>query len=382
VWTIRGREDVVGSGFRPDAEVDFDPSTLGCALRPEYTFARFVVGDSNRNAYQVARHVARMAPGATTNGSLYLHGGVGVGKTHLATAIGHAVRAEHGAGAVLAVPAERLAAWWRGEGHERRALEVALRDARLLIVDDVQFLADDEHSRAALLREVARSRAGGRQVVLTCDLPPHATPDLALPLTDGAAAVRAAEIAPPDPALRREILVDKASRLGSELAADVAAFIAGVAPASVRALEGALHRVLEFAVALRVPLSVPVAARALDAWRKKAPPPSLDVIAGAVADAFGVPRRRLRQAGWRDRETVAARQVAIYLARRFAERTLHEIAADYGCRDHSVAAHACARVKSRLAAEPSFADRVRRLERMLGGAVAAPSRQEQASGAG
>ncbi|MEW6271703.1 MAG: DnaA/Hda family protein [Thermodesulfobacteriota bacterium] len=380
---MRVREDVVGAGgFGDDADL---ASPVGCALRPEYTFARFVVGESNREAYRVARKVARVEPGDATSDSLYLYGGVGVGKTHLATAIGHAVRARHGDGAVLALAAERLAEWWRGEGRERRALEEALHDARLLIVDDVQFLAGDARRRDQLLREVDRSRAGGRQVVLTCDLPPQATPDLALPLTGGSGAVRAAEIGPPDPQLRRQILIDKAARLGSELASDVATFIAGVAPASVRALEGALYRALEFAAALRLPLSVPVAARALDPWRRKPPPPTLDAVASAVAGAFGVPRRDLRRASRRDRETVLARQVAIYVARRLSDRPLQEVAADFGCRDHSAAAHACARVKSRLSADARLAELVRDIECSLGrGSDAAAhrtARQAQPSGA-
>ncbi|HEY8515039.1 MAG TPA: DnaA/Hda family protein [Candidatus Binatia bacterium] len=364
---MRVREDVAGAG---DLGGSDQASSVGCTLRPEYTFACFVVGESNRDAHDVAR---RVASGESSSDALYLYGGVGVGKTHLATAIGHAVRERHGDGAVLSLTAERLAAWWRGESDERRTLELLLRSARLLIVDDVQLLTGDARSRDDLLREVESSRAGGRQVVMTCDVPPQETRELTLPLGDGAGTVHAAEIAPPDPALRRDILIDKAARLGSELAADVATFIAEVAPASVRALEGALHRVLGFAAALRVPLSVQVAARALDPWRRKPEPPTLDAVATAVADAFGIPRRRLRRASCRDRETVLARQVAIYVARRLSNRPLQEVAVDFGCRDHSVAAHACARVKSRLATDARLAACVREIERSLGAFAAAAS---------
>lgn len=330
-------------------------------LRDEYTFANFVVGESNRRAYELARRVARRA----TSGSLYLHGGVGVGKTHLATAIGHAVRAAYGERTVLAISAEHLASCWCSEGDARRAIEQALREAHLLIVDDVQFLVDGTRGRDEILREVNAVRRG-HQSVLTCDLPPHETPELALPFA-AASTSHTAELPPPDTALRREILVRKAARLGSELASDVAAFIADVAPASVRALEGALHRVLQFAATLRVPLSVTVAARALDAWRRKpAPPPTLAAIAESVASEFGIPRGHLRRAARRDRETVLARQVAIYLARRLSGRTLLEIAADYGCRDHSAASHASAAVKSRLARDPALRSRLARIEGALG----------------
>ena len=358
---MRGRDGFVGGELDEAGE---ESSPFGCALRPDYNFARFVVGESNQRAHQLARRVA--AASERSRASLYLHGGVGVGKTHLAMAVAHAVRAQHGAAAVLVVSAERLATCWRSAGEERRAIDEALRAARLLIVDDVQFLADPERGRDELPRQLDRLRALGHRLVLTCDLPPDETPDLALPL-DGSTTSYAAEIAPPDPTLRREILVAKAAQLGSELASDVAAFIGDVAPSSVRGLEGALHRALEFAAALRVPLSVPVAERALEAWRRPAaPPPTLDAIASAAALAFEVPRRQIRQAARRDRETVLARQVSIYLARRLSGLSLAEIAADFGCRDHSVAAHAFASVKKRMAREPVLAEQVARLERELG----------------
>jgi len=359
---MRGRDGgVVG---RDPGEADGESSSFGCALRPDYTFARFVVGESNQRAYQLARRVAASSDGSRA--SLYLHGGVGVGKTHLAMAVAHAVRARHGAETVLVVSAERLAARWRAEDEEHDAIDAALRAARLLIVDDVQFLAAVERGRDEMARQLERLRALGNRLVLTCDLPPDETPELALPLGDGSAPAYAAEIAPPDAVLRREILMNKAARLGSDLASDVAAFIGEVAPASVRALEGALHRALEFAAALRVPLSVPVAARALEAWRREVPPPTLEAVASAVALAFGLPRRQIRQAARRDRNTVLARQVAIYLARRLSGRPLSEIAADYGCRDHSVAAHAFTSVKKRIAREPELLETVTRLERELG----------------
>jgi chromosomal replication initiator protein len=302
--------------------------------------------------------------------ALYLHGGVGVGKTHLAMAIAHAVRARHGEDAVLVVSAARLAAAW-AEGDESAAVaDAALRGAGLLVVDDVQFLAGTDRVRGALQRAIERLRAFGGRLVLTCDLPPSETPELPFADDHGAAPFHVAEIAAPDVVLRREILLAKARHVGSTLATDVAAFIAEVAPASVRALEGALYRVLAFASTLRVPVSVSVAERALEAWRRSAPPPSFDAVLDAVAREFGVPRRQIRQAARRDRATVLARQVAIYVARRHCGLALRDVAGELGCRDHSVAAHAFASLKKRLDADAELARQVTRLERELGGRAA------------
>lgn len=369
---MRGRDgEVVG---REHDGADEPRSPFDCPLRPDATFARFVVGESNQHAYRLARRIA--AASAGSRASLDLHGGVGVGKTHLAMAIAHAVRARHGEDAVLVVSAERIASAWRDDD-ERCALEAALGRAPLLIVDDVQFLADAGGGREELARRLAHLRSVARRLVLTCDLPRDETAALALPLEDATSQAYSAEIAPPDAALRREILMRKATRLGSDLASDVAAFIGEIAPASVRALEGALHRALEFAAVLRVPLSVPVAARALEAWRRTSAPPTLEAIASAAAAAFAVPPRHLRQAARRDRRTVLARQVAIYLARRLSGRSLAEIAADYGCRDHSAAAHAFASVKKRIASEAALRDTIARLEGELAGEQGGASRPVQ-----
>jgi chromosomal replication initiator protein len=370
---MRGRDGEVVD--REHDEAGERTSPFDCPLRPDATFARFVVGESNQHAYRLARRIA--AASAGSRASLDLHGGVGVGKTHLAMAIAHAVRARHGADAVLVVSAERIASAWRGGDDERRELDAALGGAPLLIVDDVQFLADAGSSREDLARRIARLRATAQRLVLTCDLPRDETAALGLPLEGGTSPAYSAEIAPPEAALRREILIRKAARLGSELATDVAAFIGEIAPASVRALEGALHRALEFAAVLRVPLSVSVAARALEAWQRTTPPPTLDAIAGAAAAALAVPPRHIRQAARRDRRTVLARQVAIYLARRLSGRPLAEIAADYGCRDHSAAAHAFASVKKRIASEAELRDTVARLERELSGERGGASRPVQ-----
>lgn len=353
---MRGRD----ADVEPEAGANEEHTTaLGGVLRDDYTFARFVVGDSNRRAYELARRIAGAS--SRSRASLYLHGGVGVGKTHLAMAVAHAVRARHGADAALVVSAARLAATWMEGGDAVAAADATLRTAGLLVVDDVQFLVGGDRTRDALQFQVDRLRALGVRLVLTCDLPPSEAPELPFG-HDADAPFHVAEIAPPDASLRQEILRVKAASLGSDLGSDVAAFIADVAPASVRALEGALLRVLGFAATLGVPLTVPVAERALEAWRRTPPPPTVDAIAEAVSVAFGVPRRHIRQAARRDRSTVLARQVAIYLARRLTSLPLRDIASDLGCRDHSVASHAFAALKKRLDADPRLAAEVAAIE--------------------
>jgi len=328
---------------------------------PDYTFANFVVGESNRVAFESARSVAENVAGA--GNPLVLHGGVGLGKTHLAIAIAHALSAR-GLG-VVSVTAEELTRI----AHDRDArveswYETSMRDGAL-IVDDVQLLAEDGPAEIAFFRLLDRLLGDGRPLVLTCDKPPADVPALARRLAGLATPGVAAEILPPDLPLRRAILARKAELLDLALPADVRELIAGVELSSVRALEGILNRAAALASLARCDLSMAIARRALPAEPGSGAPPSIDAVVAAVAAELHLAPRALRSRR-RDHATVLARQIAIYVARRHASLPLAEIAADLGCRDHSAAVHAAAAIVKRLGEDPALADRVARIEARLG----------------
>jgi chromosomal replication initiator protein len=343
----------------------FADAPLSRPLAPEYTFATFVVGESNRFACDAARLVADL-PGRAYN-PLYLHGGVGLGKTHLATAIAAAVRARIGDASVINLSADQFA--WicsaRTPG-EREALRDTLVQSQLLVVDDIQFLARDDGAQEEFFAIFEALIGAGRQVVLTCDQPPPAIPYLAMRLKSRFEAGLAAEIRPPDAALRRAIVARKAELAGQPISREVAELIADLEQKSVRALEGALNRARVFASLARLDLTLATACKALlGRLRRDTPRVGMDEIVGAVADAFAINVRTLRSRR-RDRQTVLARQVAIYLARCHSRLQLGQIAADLGCNDHSAAAHAYAAITGRLHKERALAERVARIERRLG----------------
>ena len=337
-------------------------------LNPRYTFDGFVIGDSNRFAYEAAR-LAAESPGRSHN-PLYLHGGVGRGKTHLATAAARVVRERRGASAALAVSADRFFALCDSvdRGRDDR-LDPALRGASLVIFDDVQLLTRDDGVLDAFFRVFDELLGAGCQLILTCDVPPPAIPSLAMRLNTRWETGLASEIRAPDFALRREIVRRKAARSGDVVGEEVIEFIAASEDGSVRALEGAFHRAREFAAATSRELSLVVARQALEIPRpaRRSGPPSLDEIAAAVAEAFGLTVRALRSRRRRDREASLARQVAVHVARRLSGRSLVEIALDLGYREHSVAAHASATARARLESDPELASRVQRIERRLAG---------------
>lgn len=340
------------------------------AARSRYRFATFVVGESNRFAFEAARRVAEN-PGRVHN-PLYLHGGVGLGKTHLGTAIAHAV---HGAGAhAVVVSADRFLA--RGEAARDAAvdeLDQALAHARAVLFDDVQLLLRDERVLDELFRRLDELLAAGCQLVLTCDLPPPEIPSLAVRLKSRWESGFAAEIRAPDLAVRREIVRRQAYAARTELSDEIVELIASTEESSVRALEGAFNRVRALASEASHDLSLALVREALRRSGVDRPvePPSLDAIVESVAAAFELGARDLRSRRRRDRTTSLARHVAVYVARRVSAAPLIEIAADLGFRDHSAAAHACAALRDRLARDPQLSARVAGIERRLvaGGAA-------------
>jgi chromosomal replication initiator protein len=330
---------------------------------PDYTFSQFVVGEANRVAFDSACVVATN-PGRAAN-PLVLHGGVGLGKTHLAVAIAHELAASPRSCDVLATSADELARWCESAGTSDGHLGAALAGHDVLIVDDVQLVAPGGPAERALFRTLDRWLEVGRQLVLTCDKLPSQVPALSARLSGLFDRGLAAEILSPERSLRRAIVTHKAKLWGIAISPEVSDFISGVEMASVRALEGALNRVAVLASLSGRELSLMVARQALAAaLLDKVAQPSVDAIAQAVACVFGTSVRSLRSRR-RDRETVAARQMVVYVARRVG-RTLTEISADLGCRDHSVAAHGYATFASRVARDGELLEKLARVERRLG----------------
>jgi chromosomal replication initiator protein len=364
-------------GFRGAVSLHEDAEPCGVARFAEwsgpeprhpdarYTFAEFVVGDSNRFAHDAARVVADRL--GREHNPLYLHGGVGLGKTHLATAVAHAVTAARGVGAALAVSADRFASLGAGRLLDENFATLAAA-AHLVVFDDVQLLTRGEETVESLLRCLDGLLARGCQVVLTCDLSPPEIPALAVGLKARWEYGLAAEILPPDVALRCEIVRRRAVAAGTPIDAAAVAAIAAVEPSNVRALEGAFNRVRALAASTNRALTAALVGEAL-AGRVAEPagPPDLDAVVDAVAVTFGIGTRALRSRKRRDRAASLARQAAVFLARRLCALPLAEIAADLGFRDHSTAAHAFATMRGRLDREPELAARVREIEARLGG---------------
>jgi chromosomal replication initiator protein len=335
-------------------------------LNPKYTFGQFVIGSANQLAHAAALAVAEM-PGQTYN-PLFIHGAPGLGKTHLLHAIGNYVQ-DFGSGMTVRyatgetftsgfVNALRLGAI--GEFKQR------FRGTDVLLVDDVQFLADKVRTEEEFFHTFNALYESGRQLVMTSDRAPVDMAQLETRLQERFAAGLVAELDPPMldvrlAILRKRAALDSLAPIPEETLREVARHVT----TSVRALEGALIRVTAYASIKEVAPSPDVARELLGRlYAVTRATCTLEQIQTATAAVLGVEREALIAKDRRPR-IAFARQIAMYLARELTDESLPAIGAGFGGRNHSTVLHAHSKVTRTLLDDESTARAVDELRRRL-----------------
>jgi chromosomal replication initiator protein len=340
-------------------------------LNPKYTFDQFVIGDTNRFAHAAALAVAEL-PGQAYN-PLFVYGPPGVGKTHLLHSIGNYVLA-YGAGlsvrytTVETFTNQFLAALQRGDMDRFKG---RYRHSDVLLIDDVQFLASKAKTEEEFFHTFNALHDMGSQLVLTSDRLPRDLSALEDRLRERFEAGLVTAIAPPDVSTRLTVLRKRAQHDGVDVDDDgVLALLADRVPHNVRALEGALIRVVAFASltgrALTTALAAEVLADLYPATGRQpgTAAPTVESIQELTAEAFGVTREELLSPS-RATRFAWPRQVAMYLAREHTAETLPAIGERFGGRNHTTVLHAHKRTSQRLATDPEASDIVRRLTERL-----------------
>ncbi len=351
-------------------------STAGCAPakapNPRFTFEQFVIGDGNRMAHAAALAVAEM-PGIAYN-PLYICGAPGLGKTHLLHSIAAYVEA-HGNGlTVRHTSAEAFTdayvAAVHGSGGGMEAFRAAHRDVDVLLVDDVQFLERKQKTEEEFFHTFDTLVGAGAQVVLTSDRPPRDLSAMEDRLRERFEAGLVCEVTAPDQLTRRTILRKRVLQDGLCDAIDDGALdvVADRVASSVRALEGALIRIVAFGSLTGRPVDDALAGEVLDGLYPDLKPAARTVrdIQEATAAAFGVPLEELLSSS-RAAPVAWPRQVAMYLARELTDQSLPAIGSAFGGRSHTTILHAWRRTAERLAGDAEASDAVQRLRRELGG---------------
>lgn len=329
-----------GRGRRPGREFK-EP---GAALNPRYTFDTFVVGKANRFAHAAAIAVAER-PGSEYN-PLFIHAGVGLGKTHLLHAIGHSV-AEQGQ-RFLYASAEHFTNDFVTALRENRveAFRDKYRQTDVLLIDDIQFIAGKEHSRESFFHTFNDLHTSGKQIVITSDSRPKSIPLLEERLSSRFEGGLTADINPPDLETRMAILGAKADQAGVHLKDDVVEMLARKFLRNVRELEGGLNKLLAMSQMGHRSIDLALAQQAVvdiqsDPVRVRTYHPT-DII-GIVASYYGLTPEGLA-ASTRKQNVAHARQVAAYLLRQQTARSLADIGRLLGDRGHSTVLRAHAKI--------------------------------------
>lgn len=324
-------------------------------LNPDYTFANFVVGSGTDLAYAAASAVAS-TPGDHFN-PLFVHGGVGLGKTHLMHAIGNHIRSSRPAARICYVTAEQFMSELILAIQQRKQPEfkIKYRSVDVLLVDDVAFLAGKESTQEEFFHTFNALHDLKKQIVLTSDRSPKEITTLEERLRSRFEWGLITDIQPPNLETRIAILRRKCDINGIAISDDVIQFIAANITDNIRRLEGALVRLLAFASLTRRDIDLEMASEVLSSFFQgpvTGPTRIADVIE-VVADYFDFTVDQLKSKR-RTQDLARARQVAMHLARELTGASLNQIGRSLGGRDHSTVSHACQTIKDLIEKDPRF----------------------------
>jgi chromosomal replication initiator protein len=345
----------------------------GSPLDPRLSFTSFVVGASNRLAYAAAQEVAGAfsSPQALFN-PLFVHGNVGLGKTHLLHAISWDVKQRKPEAQVLYLTAERFMSGFVQALRARDALafKEKLRKIDILLIDDMEFLQGPTiqqefcHTLNSLID-------GGRQVVVAADRGPTQLDKLDMRMRSRLGGGLVAEIGAMDYELRHKILEKRAQEAcaetkGLDVSDTVLAFLAERLTESGRELEGAIHRLRASYQLTDEPVSIEVAEQIVRDLMRGAEPRRvrIDDILRTVSKHYGVNRGDLLS-GRRNRSIVRPRQIGMYLAKLLTSRSLPEIGRRFGNRDHTTVLHAIRKIEQLMNDDNQLREEIELLKRLL-----------------
>ena len=341
------------------------PSNQPQTINPRYTFANFVVGNSNQFCHAAAMRVAEN-PGQSYN-PLFIYGGVGLGKTHLMHAIGNAVLARNPEARIAYMSSETFTnelinalRYARMEEFKKR-----MRSIEVLLIDDIQFMCGKERTQEEFFHTFNALYNAKHQIVLTSDKLPQEIPGIEERLRTRFSWGLTADLQAPDFETRVAILKRKASIDGFELPQDVAHYIAEHVSSNVRELEGVLTRVHAVCSLQKAEITLQLAEHALKPMlQPKKVNITVDDIKREVAQHAGikvsemVSKRRTKNLSF-------PRHIAMYLCRKHTTCSYPEIGGHFGGRDHSSVIHAANVVATKIENNPEVKNLVAEIERRL-----------------
>lgn len=318
--------------------VDIEP--IENSLNPKYKFENFVVGACNQFAHAASLAVAE-APGKTYN-PMFIYGGVGLGKTHLMHAMGHAIKEQNRHLRVAYISAEKFMNELINaiRYDKTQTFRDKYRSIDVLLMDDVQFMAGKERTQEEFFHTFNALHNDQKQIVITSDCPPREIPTLEERLHSRFEWGLIADIEPPDLETKVAILKRKADLDGVSLPDEVAFFIASKVKSNIRELEGSLVRLVAISSLRGLPISKMLAQDAIKNIVDSDQPDGVTMIkiAKAVSSHYRLSLEELKSKN-NSRQIAVPRQVAMYLCKRLTKHSFPEIGREFGGKHHTTVMH-------------------------------------------
>lgn len=330
---------------------------LDSQLKPEYTFGNFIEGDCNLLARSAGCAIAKR-PGAAYN-PMVIYGGSGLGKTHLAHAIGNELKSQHPNKRVLFISADAYISQFIEALKNGKANQFSqfYFNIDVLIIDDIQFFANKEKTQEHFFHTFNHLHQSGKQLILTSDVPPRDLPGINDRLLSRFKWGLAVELRIPDFVTRVAILERKAQMEGCEIPREVSEYVAHNISDSIRTMEGVLTLLMAQTVLTNKEIDLAMAKQSVkNISNHVSPEISCEFITKIISDHYRISIDLIKGKS-RKRELVIARQVAMYLCRQFTNKSLTEIGKFFN-RDHTTVMHACTSVADQMKITASFKDEV------------------------
>ena len=361
-YILEGEFTYTNKKTEDDPTLSFEMDT---PLNPHYNFGTFVVGEGNKMAHAAAFAVAA-SPGSLYN-PLFIYGGVGLGKTHLMEAIGNHMLQVNPNSRVKYVTSEDFTNDYINaiRNNTTEQLREEYRNLDLLLIDDIQFLANKEGTQLEFFNTFNALHDRKKQIVMTSDRIPNEIPELQDRLVSRFRWGLTVEITPPDLETRIAILRSKVEEDHIDIGNDTLNYIAGQIDTNIRELEGALTKVQAFANLSGERITPSLASQALKGLHRVAKNEiSIATIQKQVADFYNITQGDILGKK-RVKQIVMPRQIAMYLSRELTDSSLPKIGNEFGGKDHTTVLHAIDKIEAELKKDTDLQNDITKLKAKL-----------------
>ncbi len=333
-------------------------------LNPSYTFESFVVGSSNQFCHAAALAISESQ--SEQYNPLFIYGGVGLGKTHLAHAIANYTQEQDRSKVIKYTSSESFTneLIHSIKSNNMGSFREKYRKVDLLMIDDIQFLAGKEATQEEFFHTFNALRENGKQIILTSDRPPSSLSSITDRLKNRFEGGLIADIQVPDLETRTAILILKASNLNIDLPIEVAEYIATVFSNNIRELEGALKRVHAYLSFTQESLSLKNVQRVLSSGNLSHAKPSPETVIKTIASFYNVSYEGLLSTK-RSSDLTKPRHIAIYILHSFYNLSFPRIGELLSNRTHSSAIYAYQQIKKKLIKDQAFSEQVNSLRGLI-----------------